>query len=80
PPKISPSKRAFEKYKPRGLFSEFYDRLNAVYVLRSLISCSHPNFLTKRLCFNVPFYWAIERLPFILLHPLFIKIRNFMIR
>ena len=24
PPKISPSKRAFEKYKPRGLFSEFY--------------------------------------------------------
>ena len=23
-PKISPSKRAFEKYKPRGLFSEFY--------------------------------------------------------
>ena len=21
---ISPSKRAFEKYKPRGLFSEFY--------------------------------------------------------
>ena len=24
PPKISVSKRAFEKYKPRGLFSEFY--------------------------------------------------------
>ena len=24
PPKISPSKRAFEKYKPGGLFSEFY--------------------------------------------------------
>ena len=24
PPKISPSKRAFEKYKPRGLFTEFY--------------------------------------------------------
>ena len=24
PPKISPSKRVFEKYKPRGLFSEFY--------------------------------------------------------
>ena len=24
PLKISPSKRAFEKYKPRGLFSEFY--------------------------------------------------------
>ena len=24
PPKIGPSKRAFEKYKPRGLFSEFY--------------------------------------------------------
>ena len=23
-PKISPSKRSFEKYKPRGLFSEFY--------------------------------------------------------
>ena len=23
-PKISPSKRAFEKYKNRGLFSEFY--------------------------------------------------------
>ena len=24
PPKISPSKRAFEKYKPRGLLLEFY--------------------------------------------------------
>ena len=24
PPKTSPSKRAFEKYKLRGLFSEFY--------------------------------------------------------
>ena len=24
PPKISPSKRAFEKYKPQGLFSKFY--------------------------------------------------------
>ena len=24
PPKICPSKRAFEKYTPRGLFSEFY--------------------------------------------------------
>jgi len=24
PPKISPSKRGFEKYKPQGLFSEFY--------------------------------------------------------
>ena len=23
-PKVSSSKRAFEKYKPRGLFSEFY--------------------------------------------------------
>ena len=27
PPKISPSKRAFEKYKPRGLFSEFYGNI-----------------------------------------------------
>ena len=24
PPKINPSKKAFEKYKPGGLFSEFY--------------------------------------------------------
>ena len=24
PPKISPSKRTYQKYKPRGLFSEFY--------------------------------------------------------
>ena len=24
PSPISPSKRAFEKYKPRGLYSEFY--------------------------------------------------------
>ena len=24
PPKISPSKKAFENFKPRGLFSEFY--------------------------------------------------------
>ena len=31
PPKISPSKRAFEKYKPRVLFSdsEFYDGMLA---------------------------------------------------
>ena len=28
PPKISPSKRAFEKYKPWGLFSEFYGNWN----------------------------------------------------
>ena len=27
PPKISPSKRAFENYKPLGLFSEFYGNL-----------------------------------------------------
>ena len=27
PPKISPSKRAFEKYKPQDLFSEFYGML-----------------------------------------------------
>ena len=27
PPKRSPSKKAFEKYKPRGLFSEFYGNL-----------------------------------------------------
>ena len=27
PPKISPSKKAFEKYKPQGLFSEFYGTL-----------------------------------------------------
>ena len=27
PPKISPAKRAFEKYKSRGLFSEFYGSL-----------------------------------------------------
>ena len=24
PPNISPSKRTFEKYRPQGLFSEFY--------------------------------------------------------
>ena len=29
PPKISPSKTAFEKYKPRGLFSEFYGNLDS---------------------------------------------------
>ena len=27
PPKISPSKRTFEKYKSRGLYSEFYGTL-----------------------------------------------------
>ena len=35
PPKISPSKRAVEKYKPWGLFSEFYGiskwRVHLVY-------------------------------------------------
>ena len=36
-PKIGPSKRAFEKYKPRGLFSEFYGTLlggtlNIIYI------------------------------------------------
>ena len=29
PPKISTSKTAFEKYKPRGLFSEFYGNLDS---------------------------------------------------
>ena len=42
PPKISPSKRAFEKYKPRGLFSEFYGiclkklRIQTVHRLESM--------------------------------------------
>ena len=31
PSKISPSKRAFEKYKARGLFSEFYGILSYSY-------------------------------------------------
>ena len=31
PPKISPSKRVFEKYKPQGLFSEFYGICICVY-------------------------------------------------
>ena len=33
PPKISPSKRAFEKYKPRGLFSEFYGSQETNYII-----------------------------------------------
>ena len=31
-PKISPSKRAFEKYTPRGLFSELYGTLLGIVV------------------------------------------------
>ena len=34
PPKISPSKRAFEKSKPRGLFSEFY----GMFVIQLILS------------------------------------------
>ena len=30
PPKISPSKRAFEKYEPRDLLSEFYGILGTL--------------------------------------------------
>ena len=33
PPKISPSKRAFEKYKSRDLFLEFYGILIIVILL-----------------------------------------------
>ena len=29
PPNVSPSKRAFEKYQPRGLFLEFYGMIRA---------------------------------------------------
>ena len=32
PPKISHSKVAFEKYKPRGFFSEFYSKLQKTVV------------------------------------------------
>ena len=39
PPKISPSKRAFEKYKPGGLFSEFYGiLLGGVLLIAKTIS------------------------------------------
>ena len=31
--KKSPSKRAFEKYKPRGLFSDFYGSPHRLYLL-----------------------------------------------
>ena len=34
PPKISPSKRAFEKYKPQGLFSEFYGIFHKLTVFK----------------------------------------------
>ena len=36
PPKISPSKRASEKYKPRGLFSEFYSNCLKCFLLTFL--------------------------------------------
>ena len=36
PPKISPSKRAFEKYKPQAFFSEFYG------ILKKVIDCLSP--------------------------------------
>ena len=32
PPKMSPSQRVVEKYKPRGLFSEFYGILTASHI------------------------------------------------
>ena len=36
PPKVSPLKRAFEKYNPWGLFSEFYGNLFSLFVTRSV--------------------------------------------
>ena len=38
PPKISPPKRAFEKYKPRGLFSEFYGSYIAKFTGAAILS------------------------------------------
>ena len=38
PPKISPSKGAFEKYKPWGLFLEFYVVISAKHPKHELIS------------------------------------------
>ena len=39
-PKISPSKRAFEKYKPWGLFSEFYGNVIMVICHAFILSIS----------------------------------------
>ena len=40
PPKICPSKRAFEKYKPWGLFSEFYGNVIMVICHAFILSIS----------------------------------------
>ena len=41
PPKISPSKKAFEKYKPQGLFSEFYSIIFLVALINKLQQLSY---------------------------------------
>ena len=38
PSKISPPKRAFEKYKLRGLFSEFYGILARKYLAKKFLN------------------------------------------
>ena len=40
---VSPSKRAFEKCKPRGLFSEFYGILYSSFYKMFVKSCRHLN-------------------------------------
>ena len=54
PPHISPSKRAFEKYKPRGLFSEFYGTHLTVGIVMKLLVLAH--LLTVFMCRSVVLY------------------------
>ena len=48
PPKISPSKRAFEKYKPRGLFLEFYGIILYYFSLITMMISSNYDWLGKK--------------------------------
>ena len=51
PPNISPSKRAFEKYKLRGLFSEFYGNLFVLNYWFTLLQKQKLQGSKKRGCF-----------------------------
>ena len=57
PPKISPSKRAFEKYKLRGLFSEFYGMWSSRKVTLYPCKCSKAmQWLDSLICYKAHYF------------------------
>ena len=59
PSDISPSKRAFERYKPWGLFSEFYANFS---LIKELCFAQSPVFLDGTMHFSCHWTWLLFKI------------------